>query len=154
MFPIKGGSNAGRPLVERPSIHNRYRVPLFVLCVDTGKDLVFSRLRIASAGPGFVHLPDWVDEEYLAQLTAEKMIRKAGARSATGSSSASEMRRWTSRSMHSRRCTSSGRRSSAVSERKPLGLLSRGWRFLSRNLHSPSPLLLPSCNRSRDAPAG
>jgi phage terminase large subunit GpA-like protein len=76
VFPIKGGSIAGRPLVERPSRHNRYNVPLYVLCVDTGKDLVFSRLRIASPGPGFVHLPEWVDEEYLAQLTAEKAIRK------------------------------------------------------------------------------
>src|ERR1043166_2510958 len=76
VFPIKGGSIAGRPLVERPSRHNRYNVPLYVLCVDTGKDLVFSRLKIGSAGPGYVHLPDWVDDEYLAQLTAEKAIRK------------------------------------------------------------------------------
>jgi len=76
VFPIKGGNTVGRPLVERPSKHNRYNLPLFVLCVDTGKDLVFSRLRIQSAGPGFVHLPDWVDEEFLAQLTAEKAIRK------------------------------------------------------------------------------
>jgi len=53
-----------------------YRVKLFVLCVDTGKDIVMSRLLIRSAGPGFAHLPDWVDEEYLAQLTAEKAIRK------------------------------------------------------------------------------
>ena len=63
-------------MVERPSRHNRYNVPLFVLCVDTGKDIVLSRLRISSPGPGYVHLPDWVDEEYLAQLTAEKAIRK------------------------------------------------------------------------------
>jgi phage terminase large subunit GpA-like protein len=76
VFAIKGGNIAGRPLVERPSVHNRYRVPLFVLCVDTGKDIVLSRLRIPSPGPGFVHLPDWVDEEYVAQLTAEKAIRK------------------------------------------------------------------------------
>ena len=76
VFPIKGGTLTGKPLVERPSNHNRYRVPLFVLCVDTGKDLVFSRLRIASPGPGFLHLPEWVDEEYLAQLTAEKAIRR------------------------------------------------------------------------------
>jgi phage terminase large subunit GpA-like protein len=76
VFAIKGGNIAGRPLVERPSVHNRYRVPLFVLCVDTGKDIVLSRLRITSPGPGFVHLPEWVDEEYLAQLTAEKAIRK------------------------------------------------------------------------------
>jgi phage terminase large subunit GpA-like protein len=63
VFPITGGNIAGRPLVERPSIHNRYRVKLFVLCVDTGKDIVLSRLHISSPGPGFVHLPDWVDEE-------------------------------------------------------------------------------------------
>jgi len=76
VFTVKGGSIAGRPLVERPSMHNRYRIPLFVLCVDTGKDIVLSRLRIASPGPGYVHLPEWIDEEYLAQLTAEKAIRK------------------------------------------------------------------------------
>ena len=37
---------------------------------------MLSRLRIGSPGPGYVHLPEWVDEEYLAQLTAEKAIRK------------------------------------------------------------------------------
>ena len=63
VYPVKGGTIAGRPLVERPSAHNRYRVPLFVLCVDTGKDIVFSRLLIASPGPGYLHLPDWVDAE-------------------------------------------------------------------------------------------
>ena len=47
-----------------------------MLCVDTGKDIVMSRLLVRSPGPGFVHLPEWVDEEYLAQLTAEKAIRK------------------------------------------------------------------------------
>jgi phage terminase large subunit GpA-like protein len=76
VYPIKGGSLTGRPLVERPSDHNRYRAKLFVLCVDTGKDIVMSRLQILSPGPGFVHLPEWVDAEYLAQLTAEKAIRK------------------------------------------------------------------------------
>jgi phage terminase large subunit GpA-like protein len=76
VFPIKGGSLSGRPLVERPSVHNRYGVPLFVLCVDTGKDIVMSRLMIPSPGPGYSHLPEWADEEYPAQLTAEKAIRK------------------------------------------------------------------------------
>jgi phage terminase large subunit GpA-like protein len=76
VYPVKGGTIAGRPLLERPSQHNRYRVPLFVLCVDTGKEIVFSRLLISSPGAGYLHLPDWVDAEYLAQLTAEKAIRK------------------------------------------------------------------------------
>lgn len=76
VFPIKGGSLTGRPLVERPSNHNSYRVPLFVLCVDTGKDIVMSRMMISSVGPGFMHLPEWTDAEYVAQLTAEKALRK------------------------------------------------------------------------------
>jgi len=76
VFAIKGGGDQGKPLVARPSRGNRYRVPLFVLCVDTGKDTVYSRLRIGTPGPGYMHLPAWVDAEYLAQLTAEKAIRK------------------------------------------------------------------------------
>jgi phage terminase large subunit GpA-like protein len=76
VLAIKGGSIAGLPLVGRPSRHNRYHVPLHVLCVDTGKEIALSRLRIPSPGPGYVHLPEWVDEEYVEQLTAEKAIRK------------------------------------------------------------------------------
>jgi len=76
VFPIKGGSIVGQPLVGRPSPKNRYHVRLWVLCVDTGKDIVLSRLRIPSPGPGYCHLPEWVDEEYVEQLTAEKAIRK------------------------------------------------------------------------------
>ena len=75
-YPIKGGNVSGRPLVERPSMHNRYKVPLFVLCVDTGKDIVTGRLIQRQKGKGYVHLPDWVDEEYLNQLAAERAIRK------------------------------------------------------------------------------
>lgn len=76
VFAIKGSSVSGRPLVERPSTGNRYRVPLFVLCVDTGKDMIMSRLLMTGSGPGRIHLPDWVDDEYLAQLTSEKSLRR------------------------------------------------------------------------------
>ena len=76
VFAVKGGSLSGKPLVERPSVNNRYRVPLFVLCVDTGKDIVMSRLMLKRAGPGYIHLPEWADDEYLAQLTSEKALRR------------------------------------------------------------------------------
>lgn len=76
IFPVKGGSVTGKPLVEKPSIRNRYHVPLYVLCVDTGKDMLMGRLQIKKPGPGYVHLPEWVDDEYIAQLTAERAIRK------------------------------------------------------------------------------
>jgi phage terminase large subunit GpA-like protein len=76
VYAIKGGSYSGRPLVERPSTSNRYRVPLFVLCVDTGKEVVVSRFQISAPGPGYVHLPEWVDEETIAQFAAERAVRK------------------------------------------------------------------------------
>lgn len=76
VFPVKGGSTSGLPLVGRASSHNKYAVPLFVLCVDSGKEAVLARLRVPAPGPGYVHLPEWVDEEFLAQMTAEKALRK------------------------------------------------------------------------------
>ena len=76
VFAVRGGSEQGKPVVARPTTNNRYRAKLFTLCVDTAKETVYSRLRIAKPGPGFCHLPEWIDEEYVAQLTAEKAIRK------------------------------------------------------------------------------
>jgi phage terminase large subunit GpA-like protein len=41
--------------------------------VDTGKDVIYSRLRIAKPGPGYIHFPigGAFDAEYFAQLTSE-----------------------------------------------------------------------------------
>jgi phage terminase large subunit GpA-like protein len=76
VFAVRGGSERGKPVVGRPTAHNRYRAKLFTLCVDTAKEIVYSRLRIGTVGPGYCHLPEWVDTEYIAQLTAEKAVRK------------------------------------------------------------------------------
>ena len=76
VFAIRGGSERGKPVVDRPTRNNRYRTPLYTLCVDTAKETVYSRLRIRAPGLGYLHLPEWADAEYLAQLTAEKRIRK------------------------------------------------------------------------------
>jgi phage terminase large subunit GpA-like protein len=76
IFAVRGGQEKGKPVVGRPTVNNRYRAKLFTLCVDTAKEIVFSRLRIGAPGPGYCHLPEWVDAEYIAQLTAEKALRK------------------------------------------------------------------------------
>lgn len=75
VYAIKGGSIDGRPLVERPSAKNKYGIPLYILCVSTGKDMLMGRLHVNHVGPGYVHLPPWIDDEYLAQLTAERRVR-------------------------------------------------------------------------------
>lgn len=78
VYPVKGGSIAGRPLVERPTTKNKYNVPLFVLCVDSGKETVLARLQVPAHGAGYVHLPaaPWLDDEFLEQMTAEKAVRR------------------------------------------------------------------------------
>jgi phage terminase large subunit GpA-like protein len=76
VYPIKGVGGSGREILGRPSSANRYRVKLFPLGVDTAKDTIFSRMHIEKPAPGYLHLPAWADNEYLAQLTSEKAIRK------------------------------------------------------------------------------
>lgn len=81
IYAIRGGNTQGSELVTKASTKNRYRVLLFTICVDTAKDKIYSRLRIPApaAGcpsPGYLHLPDWVTQDYCDQLTAEKAFRK------------------------------------------------------------------------------
>ncbi len=78
VWAIKGMAGTGRPVMGRPSRNNMGRVPLYSVGVDTAKDLIYSRLRIADAGPGFCHFPasEEYDEEYFAQLTAEKIVTR------------------------------------------------------------------------------
>lgn len=76
VFAVRGGAVRGAELVGRPTTNNRYATPLFTLGTDTAKDLIYSRLAIPRPGPGYVHLPETVDLEYVEQLTAEKAIRK------------------------------------------------------------------------------
>lgn len=76
IFALKGSSEAGKEIVGKFSVNNRYRVKLFTVGTDTAKDRIFARLKIPAPGPGFIHLPDFIEDEYLQQLTAEKAVRR------------------------------------------------------------------------------
>jgi phage terminase large subunit GpA-like protein len=84
-FAVKGVTGFARPLIEdaqrrakrlRRAKRNGVRVE--PIGVDGGKVLVHSRLRQAEPGPGYIHFPadPDIDEEYFAQLTAEKLVVK------------------------------------------------------------------------------
>lgn len=67
------------PIVGSPS-PRRYgqgerQVPLYTVGVDAAKALLMSRLKLTDHGPGFIHLPTaaWCDEEFVAQLTSERL---------------------------------------------------------------------------------
>lgn len=80
IFAIKGMGGQGLPLVGRLSRNNRKKVALFPIGVDTGKELLFSRLKIEQEGPGFCHFPRELDKgysyEYFKGLLSEKRITR------------------------------------------------------------------------------
>ncbi len=82
---VKGVTGMGRPLIEdekrrRQRLRNRRKKAVQVepLGVDQGKALVYSRLKLTQPGPGYVHFPrdPAFDDEYFAQLAAEKLVTK------------------------------------------------------------------------------
>lgn len=76
VWACKGSSEAGKEILGKYSLNNAYKVKLYLLGTDTAKDRIFARMKIPAAGPGFMHLPDFIDDEYLQQLTAEKAVRR------------------------------------------------------------------------------
>lgn len=77
VFPLKGHSQPGQPLINRPTRPNSEGVFLFMVGTDTAKDRIYSRLReIAAPGPGYSHFPDHYDDEYFEQLTSEKKVKR------------------------------------------------------------------------------
>jgi phage terminase large subunit GpA-like protein len=74
------GRDGDRPIVSAPSEKRFGRDPrpvrLYTIGVDMAKALLASRLQLTAIGPGFVHLPKTVDEEFIAQLTAEKLVTR------------------------------------------------------------------------------
>ncbi|MCD8355874.1 MAG: phage terminase large subunit family protein [Clostridia bacterium] len=78
VWAIKGGHGMDTPYISPPSKNNRVKVPLFTLGVDTGKCLVYDRLKIKHPGPGYCHFPKGEElgynEMYFKGLTAEKKV--------------------------------------------------------------------------------
>lgn len=85
VFAVRGGKELSKPVVGRPTTNNRYRAKLFTLCTDTAKEIIFARLcigvsqadsatagDISRGGPGYMHFPEWIDDEYLTQLAASE----------------------------------------------------------------------------------
>jgi len=82
---IKGMPGTGRPLVEDEKIRRqrlrrqrRRGVQLEPLGVDQGKALLYARLKMTNAGPGYIHFPRQpaFDDEYFAQLSAERLVTR------------------------------------------------------------------------------
>jgi phage terminase large subunit GpA-like protein len=78
VYAIVGRAGMGRPMVSRGNRVGKEKTLLFTVGVDTAKELLYSRLRNADAGPGYCHFPErqCFDAEYFKQLTSEHMVTR------------------------------------------------------------------------------
>jgi len=53
-----GRNSMGIPLIHLLSTNNAYKVKVFILGVDSGKETVVERLAMTEKGPGYCHFPD------------------------------------------------------------------------------------------------
>lgn len=85
---VKGVGNLNAPRVQESYPDARGRkggvgrgdVPVYLLNVNVIKDGVHGDLQREVPGPGFVHLPDWIDDDYFAEITAEQRTAKGWER--------------------------------------------------------------------------
>lgn len=76
VWAIRGVAGEGKPIIGRPQRASLAGVKLLPIGVHGVKDTLFSRFRMTEAGPGYIHLPEWMDEEFAAQLTSEKRVTR------------------------------------------------------------------------------
>ncbi len=83
IFGVKGyakatGAAAGIPLIHMISQNNEYSVKVFILGVDSGKEIVVTRLNTVDEGPGYCHFPInkelGYDETYVKGLNSEQRV--------------------------------------------------------------------------------
>jgi len=78
VWAIKGAGGFGRLIwPKRAGRAGRTSAQVFIVGVDTAKDVLFGRLkRIQQPGAGYVHFANSLDEVYFDQLTAETLVHR------------------------------------------------------------------------------
>lgn len=76
VFAVQGVSGPGKPLVVSYNIIKNKKVYLFRISSDSGKGLIYGRLKINKLGPGYTHFPKSLQENYFKQLTSERRVLK------------------------------------------------------------------------------
>jgi phage terminase large subunit GpA-like protein len=83
VYACKGVERLSRPgLVEDSSVR-KGNIRLLLVGTYPAKDRLFARLEIAKPGPGYLHLPAWIPDDYLGELTAEKKVPLMNKRTRT-----------------------------------------------------------------------
>jgi phage terminase large subunit GpA-like protein len=77
VYAIKGASRPGLAAwPHRPSVSKHGKKPMYLIGVDTLKEIVFARLAKPEAGAGYVHIPQGRESAWFGEMTAEKPYTK------------------------------------------------------------------------------
>lgn len=84
IIPMRGQSQAGKKILGTPTAqdidhHGRKiqnGVELFPIGTDTAKTEIYARLKIEQPGPGCMHFPAGLPDDYFRGLTAERLVTK------------------------------------------------------------------------------
>lgn len=85
VMAIQGASKQNRPVVSMKPTKQDVNwqgvtveggVLLWTIGTDTAKSEIYARLQLEKPGPGFVHFPAGLPDEYYRQLTAEKQVTR------------------------------------------------------------------------------
>ena len=73
VYPVKGASTRGVPIVSRMSVDKRTNVRFYMVGTDTAKETVFLRLQIEDVGEGYCHFPIHSDARILCNVNRRKL---------------------------------------------------------------------------------
>ena len=81
---VKGSSTATAPVIGRPSLQDithmgttiKNGVQLWPVGTSTAKSTIYTRLRITTPGPRYIHFPMSLDDDFYRQLTSEKHVTR------------------------------------------------------------------------------
>lgn len=76
VYAVKGMDGPGKPIVGKLTPSRKYKANFIPVGVDTCKELVYSRLKLTTPGPGYCHFPAHYNDEYFDMLTSEKCVTK------------------------------------------------------------------------------
>jgi len=78
IFACRGSNTPGSPLVGRKPVETgNTNAKVFVVGSDTAKDMIFDSLTLSpTPGPGYIHFPQTLSEEFYRQITGEQAVVK------------------------------------------------------------------------------
>lgn len=80
IFACKGASNSRAPICSKESYQKKAQISLYLVGGVAAKDLIYGRLALQKAGPGYMHFPVGRSKEWFDQLTSEEAFNHNGER--------------------------------------------------------------------------